>query len=561
MSEHINEQFDDSMTMESLLESSPEIESGHVFKGVVVSVDEKFVYVNIGRKNEGCVYANEFDSLPAAGDSIDVVMRPGKMIDGMHLLSHRAAKAVAQWEVFAAKNLAEGAVVSGSVKKFTGKGAIIQLEDVTAFLPLSHAGDIRLKESEGKDTAYSFKILAIDASKKSVIVSRSEIVALEKEAAWNKIAETFKEGDVIKGKVSRFVDFGAFVDLGGFEALLHNNDLTWKKVYKKKKIINVGDEREFKILSIKKEEKKISLGLKQLSTDPWSDIDQRHPEGAVSEGIVTTIATFGVFVEIEDGIEGLVIPSECGWAKRPVNPKDSIKKGDKVKVVVTGIDKENRKLSLSIRLAMSNPWDEIEKTYPVGTILKRPVKRIVSFGVFVEIGNDIDGLIHISDVSWDDGEKNLADTFKVGEEVEFKILNIDKREMRISCGIKQLQASPWEAIREKYPPRSRVTGTVSSITTFGLFVRLEGDVEGLVHISEASRKKTDNLNELFKVGDSVNVVVLGVDTDKRKMSLSIKAYDVMNEKEELKKIMGSSSSSTTTIGDLLKFKEDSKENK
>jgi small subunit ribosomal protein S1 len=561
MSEHINEQFDDSMTMESLLESSPEIESGHVFKGVVVSVDEKFVYVNIGRKNEGCVYANEFDSLPTAGDSIDVVMRPGKMHDGMHLLSHRAAKAVAQWEVFAAKNIAEGTVLSGSVKKFTGKGAIIQLEDVTAFLPLSHAGDIRLKESEGTDTQYSFKILAIDASKKSVIVSRSEIVALEKEAAWNRIAEAYNEGDVIKGKVSRFVDFGAFVDLGGFEALLHNNDLTWKKVYKKKKIINVGEEREFKILSIKKEDKKISLGLKQLSTDPWSDMDLRHPEGAVSEGTVTTIATFGVFVEIEDGIEGLVIPSECGWAKRPVNPKDSIKKGDKVKVVVTGIDKENRKLSLSIRLAMSNPWDEIEKAYPVGTVLKRPVKRIVSFGVFVEIGNDIDGLIHISDVSWDEGEKNLAALFKVGEEVEFKILNIDKREMRISCGIKQLQPSPWQAIREKYPPRSRVSGTVSSITSFGLFVRLEGDVEGLVHISEASRKKTDNLNELFKVGDAVNVVVLGVDTDKRKMSLSIKAFDVMNEREELKKIMGTASSSTTTIGDLLKFKEDSKENK
>jgi small subunit ribosomal protein S1 len=562
MSEHNNEQFDDSMTMESLLESSPEIESGQVFKGTVVSVDEKFVYVNIGRKNEGCVYANEFDSLPAAGDSIDVVMRPGKMLDGMHLLSHRAAKAVAQWEVFAAKNLAEGAVVTGSVKKFTGKGAIIQLEDVTAFLPLSHAGDIRLKESEGKDTTYSFKILSIDAQKKSVIISRSEIVALEKEAAWNRIAETYKEGDVIKGKVSRFVDFGAFVDLGGFEALLHNNDLTWKKVYKKKKIINVGEEREFKILSIKKDEKKISLGLKQLSTDPWSDIDVRHPEGSVSEGTVTTIATFGVFVEIEDGIEGLVIPSECGWAKRPVNPKDSVKKGDKVNVVVTGIDKENRKLSLSIRLAMANPWDEIEKKYPVGTVLKRPVKRIVSFGVFVEIENDIDGLVHVSDVSWDEGEKNLADAFKVGDEVEFKILHIDKREMRISCGIKQLTASPWEAIRVKYPPRSRVSGTVSSITSFGLFVRLEDDVEGLVHISEASRKKVENLNELFKVGDQVNVVVLGVDTDKRKMSLSIKAFDVMNEKEELKKIMGSASSSTTTIGDLLKFKEEeSKENK
>jgi small subunit ribosomal protein S1 len=241
MSEHNNEQFDDSMTMESLLESSPEIESGHVFKGEVVSVDGKFVYVNIGRKNEGCVYVNEFDTHPAPGDSIDVVMRPGKMIDGMHLLSHRAAKAVAQWDVFATKGITEGTIVSGSIKKFTGKGAVVQLESVTAFLPLSHAGDIRLKESEGKDTQFSFKILSIDNQKKSIIVSRTEVISQEKESAWIKIADVYKEGDIIKGKISRFVDFGAFVDLGGFEALLHNNDLTWKKVYKKKKIIAVGE--------------------------------------------------------------------------------------------------------------------------------------------------------------------------------------------------------------------------------------------------------------------------------------------------------------------------------
>ncbi|HEY1405779.1 MAG TPA: 30S ribosomal protein S1 [Spirochaetota bacterium] len=558
MSEKMTEQFDDSMTMESLLESSPEIESGQLFKGEVVSIDEKYVYVNIGRKNEGCVPVHEFDTLPKPGDSIDVVMRSGKLQDGLHPLSHRAAKTQAQWASFVEKGLKEGSIVRGSVKKFTGKGAIISLDDITAFLPLSHAGDIRLKESEGKDETFSFKILGIDPAKHSVIVSRTEIVAEEKEAAWQRIVAQHKEGDLVRGKVSRFVDFGAFVDLGGFEALLHNNDLTWRKVYKKKKIIQLGEEREFLILSIKKDEKKISLGLKQLSQDPWADMASRYPEGTKVEGVVTTIANFGVFVEIEDGIEGLVIPSECGWAKRPMNPKDSVKKGDHIAVVVTGVDTENRKLSLSIRLAQENPWDSLERKYPVGTVLKKPVKRIVSFGVFVEIENDIDGLIHVSDVNWDDGEKNLPALFKVGQEVEFKILAIDKREMRISCGIKQLTRSPWEAIREKYPPRSRVTGTITNITSFGLFVKLEDNVEGLVHISEASRRKVEDLNEIYKVGETVSVVVLNVDTDKKKMSLSIKHHDMMSEKEELKKIMTSTSSSTATIGDLLKLKQDGK---
>lgn len=556
MSQNMNEQFDDSMTMESLLETTPEIESGQVFKGEVVSVDERFVYVNIGRKNEGRVFLNEFDAPPVPGEQIDVVMKSGKLQDGAHVLSHRAAKAVAQWKRFMESNPAEGAVVRGSIKKFTGKGAIVQLSDVTAFLPLSHAGDIRLKESEGKADQFNFKILSIDPKKNSIIISRSEILSEEKEQAWNTIISKFNEGDVVKGKISRFVDFGAFVDLGGFEALLHNNDLTWKKVYKKKKIIEVGQEREFRVLSINREDRKISLGLKQLEADPWTTLASRYSEGSRIEGTVTTVTGFGVFVEIEDGIEGLVIPGECSWSKKPVAPKDLFKKGDQVPVIVTGIDLDNRKLSLSIRQAQANPWDDIERKYPAGTVMKSKVKRVVSFGVFVEIENEIDGLVHISDVTWDDGEINLQERFKPGDPVEFKILGVDKYDMKISCGIKQLTASPWEAIREKYPPRSKVTGTVTNITSFGLFVRLEDNVEGLVHVSEASRRKTDNISDLFKVGDVVNAVVLNVDTDRKKISLSIKAFDIVSEKEELKKIMTSSSSSTATIGDLLKLKKD-----
>ena len=556
MSQNMNEQFDDSMTMESLLEATPEIESGQVFKGEVVSVDERFVYVNIGRKNEGRVFLNEFDAPPAPGDQIDVVMKTGKLQDGAHQLSHRAAKAVAQWKRFMETNPAEGAIVKGSIKKFTGKGAIVQLAEVTAFLPLSHAGDIRLKESEGKDDQFNFRILSIDPKKNSVILSRSEILAEEKEQAWNNIVSKYNEGDVVKGKIARFVDFGAFVDLGGFEALLHNNDLTWKKVYKKKKIIEIGQEREFRILTINREDRKISLGLKQLAADPWTTLANRFSEGSRVDGTVTTVTGFGVFVEIEDGIEGLVIPGECSWSKKPVSPKDMYKKGDAVSVIITGIDSENRKLSLSIRQAMPNPWDDLERKYPVGTVIKSKVKRVVSFGVFVEVENEIDGLVHVSDVTWDDGEVNLQERFKPGDDVEFKILGVDKYEMKISCGIKQLTPSPWEAIRVKYPPRSKVTGTVTNITSFGLFVRLEENVEGLVHVSEASRRRTDNIADLFKVGDVVNAVVLNVDTDRKKISLSIKAFDIVSEKEELKKIMTSSSSSTATIGDLLKLKQD-----
>lgn len=522
---------------------------GKITKGEIVTIDSSYAYVNVGTKSDGRVPLDEFDVKPSVGDVINVVLKSRKFVDGVYHFSKKAADEESGWQEFLKTYNSGDGKIKGKVVSSTNRGKIVNCFGISAFLPFSLAADLK-----GVSTSEElfFKVKDLDQRKKSILLSRKDIVDEENNLKWDSFLSKYKVGDLVKGKVLKFVEFGAFVRVDGLDALLHRNDMSWKKVFKQRKLLKIDEERDFLILGINREDGKISLGLKQLVEDPWTVIDTRYAVGSRITGIVTTLTNFGAFVEIDDGVEGFLSNSEISWTKSSVSVNDLFKKGDSIEVQVLNINREEKKLSLGYKQLQMNPWNEIEKKFPVGTVLKKKIKKVVKFGIFVEIDAEIDGLVHLSDLSWDDKVK--PESFKAGTEVEFKILDIKKEDKKISCGIKQLSKSPWAAIAEKYPPRTTVNGTVSGITQFGLFVKIEDDVEGLVHISEVSRKRLENLEEHFKIGDKVTAVVLGVDIDKKRLSLSIKHFDVMNEKEELEKILVSNSPAKVTIGDMVKIK-------
>jgi small subunit ribosomal protein S1 len=350
------------------------------------------------------------------------------------------------------------------------------------------------------------------------------------------------------------IQSGAIIDVDGLLTKINKEDMSWKKVFKKKKILKAGEEREFIILSINENDRTVSLGLKQLTEDPWNSVEERYSVEDIVSGEVVTLTNFGVFVEIEEGIEGLINVSNISWTKKNLNPKDMFKKAQLIQVKILEIDKEARKISLGLKQLLPNPWDTIDERFPIGSVHRKRIKKIVNYGIFVELEDDIDGMIHVSDISWDENLKNPTSQYEVDDEIEFQILDIKKNEMKISCGIKQLTPSPWEMIREKYPPRSKVSGIISGIAPFGVFVKLDDGIEGLVHISEVSQKKIDNLEDVFTTKNPVSAIVLGVDVEKKRLSLSIKQYEIISEKEELDRVLNATSPGKVTIGDIIRDK-------
>lgn len=553
--ENLNEKQDENISMEHVVKSTMEvIKPNTILRGEIVTVDGEFAYVNVGTKSDGRVRLSEFREKPRIGESIDIMLVNPRMVDGMYLFSTESATREKGWRKFLVVYRSGASTVSGRLTGTSDKGMTVDCDGISAFLPYSQAADMKMRKPSG-DEINIFKIKSVDEKKRSVILSRREYIEEERQRVWATLSTQYKEGDRIRGRVTRFVDFGAFVDVGGVEGLLHKNDISWKRVFKKKNILKIGEEREFVVLGINREEGKISLGLKQLTEDPWLTVGEKYPEGSVAEGRVVTITSHGAFVELEDGVEGFLGAREISWTKKAVMAQDALKKGQTVTVKIIGAHAGERRLLVGMRQLLPNPWDSIDERFPVGSVHRRPVKKVVSFGIFVELENDIDGLIHVSDISWDDSAKGAPPRYAEGEEVEFKILEIRKSEMRISCGIKQLTRSPWEALKEKYPPRSRVSGVISGIVAFGIFVKLEDDIEGLVHISEVSRKKTERIEERFSVGDRVDAVVLGVDAERKRLSLSIKQYDIITEKEELSRVLNNNSPARVTIGDIIKMKQ------
>lgn len=552
---NIGEKYEESIDMERIADFPIDIvQPNKILKGEVVTIDDDFAYVNVGIKTDGRVNLEEFSDKPKIGDIIDVLLVNKRLIDGMYVFSKVAAEKEKRWSNFI--NIYKDGIerIQGALESSNNRGIVVDCNEIDGFLPFSHAADLRMKKNVNSDTEYWFKIINIDEKRHTVLLSRKEYIEEENKKLWDNFISKYKIGDKILGKAKKFVEFGVFVEVEGIEALLHKNDMSWKKVFKPKKLLELDEVREFIILNIDRDEGKISLGLKQLTEDPWNNVDEKYNIGDVISGEIVTLTNFGAFIQIEEGVDGYLDSSEISWTKRNVNPKEVFQKGQKVEAKILDIRKEDKKIPLSYKELMENPWDTIADRFPVGSIHSSKIKKIVNFGLFVELEDGIDGLIHVSDISWDDNIKNILSNYKTGDVVEHKILDIKKDEMKIACGIKQLIKSPWEIINEKYPPGSKVSGTVSGIVAFGLFVKIEADVEGLVHISEVSHKRIEKIEDHFNIGDEVNVEVLGIDVERKRLSLSLKRYNAALEQEELDKVLNDTGSKKVTLGDFIQIK-------
>ncbi len=539
--------------MEHVADSAmDDIEPGAIIKGEIVTIDSEYAYINVGAKSDGGIALEEFDEKPGIGDVIYVMLQSKRLVDGVYQFSKTAADVEKNWILFKESYNQGNLVVKGKIKSVMDKGKIIEFNGMTGFLPFSLSADLKKEAETGRDI--EFKIKSVDLTKRSVILSRKDYLDDENRANWESFIQNYKKGDKITGRPVKFVEFGAFVNIKGIDALLHRNDISWKNVFKQRKILKLDQEREFLILDINNEQKKVSLGLKQLSEDPWLIIDEKYKIGDQVTGKVVTITNQGAFVDIGDDIEGFIRNTDLSWMKNSINASNLLAKGEALELMIIDLNKEERKMMLGLKQLKANPWDQIGHRIPVGTIMKRKIRKIMKFGMFVEMEDEIDGFIHTSDISWDDNIKDVPKSFKVDDEVEFKVLEINRDKMRISCGIKQLTKSPWEEIRDRYKPKMVVDGTISGITQFGLFIKLEENLEGLAHISEVSKGRMENLEEHFKIGEQMKALVIGVDVEKKRLSLSIKGYDAISEKEELKKILKSTGSGKVTLGDFVNIK-------
>ncbi len=547
--------FDEEISMEHVANSAVDVTApNRILKGEIVTVDNEFAYVNVGSKSEGRVSLEEFAEKPKVGDVISVMLVSRRPIDGMFVFSKNAAERHQKWQNFIEWYRQGNRYISGAINDVSDRGLDVDCDGISGFLPYSQAGDLKFKKSSKTGEAFTFKIRKVDEGKNKIILSRKDYTDEENEKIWAGFREKYSAGSRASGRLLRYAGDGAIVNIDGVEAYMKKEDMSWKKVFKKRNVLKMGDEREFQVLEIDDAARRVTVGIKQLAEDPWLSAGERYLAGAELQGRVVTVTNFGVFVEVEDGVEGLVAASEISWTRKSLNPAELYKKGDRVSVKVLSIDPEERKMSLGIKQLTPNPWDTIHERFPEGTVVKKPIKKIVNFGMFVELEDDIDGLIHISDVSWDDDARDVLKNYREGDEVEFKILEVRADQQKVACGVKHLTRSPWEALKEKYPVRSKVSGVVTRITGFGLFVKIEDGVEGLVHISEVSRKKIETLDERFAVGDRVSAVVLGVDPDKKRMSLSIKHFEMQQEKEELSRVLAGSNPTKVTFGDILKDK-------
>ncbi|HOT44942.1 MAG TPA: S1 RNA-binding domain-containing protein [Spirochaetota bacterium] len=555
--ENLTPEINENIDMEHVADSTmDDLQPGMIVQGEIVTIDSEYAYVNVGTKTDGRIPLHEFEEKPNIGDIIPVMLQNKRLVDGMFQFSKKSASAELHWKKFMEWYNEGHKTIMGKIKSSINKGKLVDCNGVIAFLPFSLTAD--LKNKNESDTEYEFNIKSIDRKKKSVVLSRKEFLDEELESRWENFTAKYKAGDIVKGEGVKYVEFGIFVRVEGLDALLHRNDMSWKKVFKQRKVLKLGKEQEFVILDINRADRRISLGLKQLAEDPWLSIHDRYKQGDRVTGKVVTITNHGAFVEIDDGIEGFVNNADLTWNKNSFSAKDVLGKGDSCEFMVLDINQADRKLTLGYKQLRANPWDTISERFPVGSVHRKKIKKIVKFGMFVELEEGIDGLVHTSDISWDDSVKSVPGTYCVGDEVEFKILDINKGDRKIACGIKHLTRSPWEEIRKKYPPRTRVEGTVSGITLFGLFVKLDNDIEGLVHISEVSRKRVENLEEHYKIGDPVSAVVLDVDVEKKRLSLSIKSFESATEKEELEKIMKGTRPSTVTLGDFVNINLENK---
>ena len=537
---------------------------GSIITGTVVSVGSEYVTVYAGLKSESIIpieqFRNERGEIEVVvGDEIEVALDTVEDGFGATKLSREKAKRAKAWtrleDAFENAETITG-MISGKVKG----GFTVDIEDIRAFLPGSLV-DVR----PVRDTTYlegkplEFKVIKLDRRRNNVVVSRRAVVEEESSSEREALLESLQEGVTIKGIVKNLTDYGAFVDLGGIDGLLHITDMAWKRVKHPTEVVNVGDELDVKVLKFDRERNRVSLGLKQMGADPWVDIARRYPESTRLFGRVTNIADYGCFVEIEEGVEGLVHVSEMDWTNKNVHPTKIVQMGDEVEVMVLDIDEERRRISLGIKQCKPNPWDEFAVNFNKGDHVSGTIKSITDFGVFVGLDGGIDGLVHLSDISWSqDGEEALRN-FKKGDEIESVVLSVDAERERISLGIKQLDKDPFSNYLAQNPKGAIVTGTVLEVDARGATVELAEGIDGYLRASELARDRVEDARTILKVGDSVEAKFIGVDRKKRTLSLSVKAKDYDDEAEVVKEYTSSSSGGAATIGDLIKEQMDSQE--
>ncbi len=512
--------------LEALISSKlPTFRKGDIVNGTILEIRPQVVLVDIGYKSEGVIPVSEFeDEEIEVGDQIEVLLESLENDEGLVVLSKEKAAHKQNWDKIVAV-FKDGGLVKGKVKSVV-KGGLMVNVGVEAFLPGSQVDIIPPKDlNEFVGNVYEFKIVKVNDERKNIVLSRREVIEAERSEQRQRFLETVKIGDRVKGQVKNITDFGAFIDLSGMDGLLHITDMSWGRVNHPSELLHIGQELEVLILEVDRDKERVSLGLKQLSDNPWADIEQKYPIGSRVKGRVTKLLAYGAFVELERGVEGLVHVSELSWTKRITRPSDVLSLDQEIEAVVLNISVEEQKISLGVRQLDENPWEAIEARFPIGTIISGAVRNLTPYGAFVALEEGIDGMIHVSDMSWTRKINHPSEVLKKGDVVEARVLNIDKENQRVSLGIKQLDSDPWESIDSRFKVGDLVTGQVAKIASFGAFVNLDGDIDGLIHISQLSEEHVERVKDVIKVGDEIKARVIKVDKVERRIGLSIKAVN------------------------------------
>ncbi len=527
---------DGTNTLEQVLGGGQSFEIGRIVSGKVVEIVGDQVVVDVGYKSEGLVPLGEWEDEPppVAGETVEVLLEGMEDETGEIVLSRKKAHRMRAWEMVITRHH-EGDVVKGKVTRKIKGGLLVDI-GVNVFLPASQV-DIRRPSdiADYIDQEIECMILKIDESRRNIVVSRRKLIEITREHQKKQLLEEITVGQVRKGTVKNIADFGAFVDLGGIDGLLHITDMSWGRINHPSDMLKIDDQVEVMVLHVDKDREKIALGLKQKSASPWENVEKKYPVGTRVTGEVVNVMTYGAFVKLEEGIEGLVHISEMSWTKRINHPSELVNIGDKIEVVVLGINRDKQEISLGMKQTQVNPWDQVAGKYPPGTMVEGTVRNLTNYGAFIEIEEGIDGLLHISDMSWTRKIGHPNEILEKGQRISCQVLNVDQERKRIALGLKQLRDDPWETdIPGRYEPNDVVKGKVTKLTNFGVFVELEPGLEGLLHISELADHKVDSPEEVVKVGDEIEVKILRVDRGERKIGLSRKKaqWNKEGEREE-----------------------------
>jgi len=548
---------DESEDFQTLYEESLKtLEEGQILRGTVIDITPDHVTVDVGYKSEGQIPMQEFLKRDKKvdvkiGDQIDVFLEKKESEEGLLTLSKEKADRITIWRDIS-RSCREGEVIEGEIVGKVKGGLSVDIGRIRAFLPGSQ---VDLKPVRNLDALigqrFKFKVIKFNRKRSNIVLSRRVLLDEDRKQLREETLKNLKEGDIAEGTVKNLTDYGAFVDLGGMDGLLHITDISWGRIGHPSEKLSVGDRIKVKVLHFDREKQKVSLGLKQALPDPWESISQRYPTSTRTKGKVVNVTDYGVFVELEEGIEGLVHISELTWSKKMKHPSKVVRIGDTVEVMVLDCDPIKRRISLGMKQVEPNPWAVIEEKYPVGTKVVGRVKTVTDFGIFIGFDEGVDGLVHVSEMSWTKKIKHPGELYRKGQQVEAVVLNIDRNNERFSLGIKQLTPDPWKDVARRYRKGDVVEGRVTNVTDFGAFVELEEGIEGLVHVSEISREKVEKPSDVLKVGDPLSAIVLHIDPHERRIGLSIKGLKEKTEKAEVAKYISDQGPTSPSLGELI----------